>query len=78
MLNVIVNNFKVFFTGFLHLPLNTNLNSYSNRYYSDNLGTKSAPNLFKNVFTYTYTSVIGLLSLQKVQYIGLHVASVGR
>ena len=61
---------------FLNLPSGSTL---INNLSTQNKFTTSSPlNQFKDIFSYSYSSVMGLISLQKVQYIGLHVASAAR
>jgi hypothetical protein len=75
MLKALINNSLNFTKIFLNLPVNNTV--YSNQTF-DKLHVKTNYNPFKNVFQYVYLSTTNLLSFQKIQYIGLHLASAAR
>ena len=77
MLNLFLKNLHTIFPIFLNIATNANTNSIFNSY---KLNTKKINHkqLFNDLFSYTSNLSTNLLSLQKINYIGLHLASAAR
>jgi len=77
MLNLFLKNLHTIFPIFLNTVTNANTNSIFNSY---KLNTKKINHkqLFNDLFSYTSNLSTNLLSLQKINYIGLHLASAAR
>jgi hypothetical protein len=66
-----------FFSKYKSILISLNLQSIP-LVYSSKLNTKNSSKFFTNIFTFTTYTVQNLLSLQKIQYIGLHAVSAAR
>ena len=55
--------------------INANSSKYS---IPHKLNTKTKSNIFVNIRTYTLKITLNLLSLQKIEYLGLHLVSAAR
>jgi len=75
MLKAFISNTLNFSKIFINIPLNSHIN---NNLTYDKLNVKTNYTSFKNVFQYVYLSTTSLLSFQKIQYVGLHLASAAR
>ncbi len=77
MINFLNSIIQKFFKNFKNTLLILNLHSIPLAY-SSKLNTKTNSSIFNNIFTYTSTTAQSLLSLQKIQYLGLHIVSAAR
>ena len=66
------------FNNFFKVPTTLNFSKNNNFSTKDKLNTKSNTSLFTDMFSYVYSTTLDLLSVQKIQYLGLHTASAAR
>jgi hypothetical protein len=79
MKNLLLKNIKSIYVLFLHFSQNPFSGATQNQSFKLNTKKSSQPTyIFTSLFSFTMNTITSLFSLQKINYVGLHLASAAR